>query len=254
MRIADEPAFVLHARPWRESSLLVEMLSANHGRIGVVARGVSGPKKQVLKAALQPLQFLRVDLDYRGEMARLIQAEAVDIAPRLQGDALLSGFYLNELTMRLVPRNDAHGDLFLAYAQTRLRIADPAENLSWTLRRFERDLLDAVGVGFSWHLDRDGAELDPAARYVVDAEQGPMKVLSERDMTERAFTPTGRALLALAGDQLPESADLASLRVPMRVLLQHHLGARGLKSWDMQRILRGQTQSAAAKDGTKSAS
>ena len=89
MKITDEPAFVLHARPWRESSLLVEMLTANHGRVGVVARGVTGPKKQVLKAALQPLQFLRVDLDQRGEMARLIQAEAVDIAPRSSGDALL---------------------------------------------------------------------------------------------------------------------------------------------------------------------
>ncbi len=237
MKITDEPAFVLHARPWRESSLLVEMLTANHGRVGVVARGVTGPKKQVLKAALQPLQFLRVDLDQRGEMARLIQAEAVDIAPRLSGDALLCGFYLNELTMRLAPRGDAQGDLFLAYSQTRSRIADPSENLAWTLRRFERDLLDAVGVGFSWHLDRDGVELDPAARYLVDAEQGPVKVLSERDASERAFTPSGRALLALASDQMPSLDDLTSLRVPMRVLLQHHLGARGLKSWDMMRVM-----------------
>lgn len=237
MKITDEPAFVLHARPWRESSLLVELLTANHGRVGVVARGVIGPKKQVLKAALQPLQFLRVDLDQRGEMARLIQAEAVDIAPRLSGDALLCGFYLNELTMRLAPRGDAQGDLFLAYSQTRSRIADASENLAWTLRRFERDLLDAVGVGFSWHLDRDGVALDPAARYLVDAEQGPVKVLSERDAAERAFTPPGRALLALASDKRPSDEDLASLRVPMRVLLQHHLGARGLKSWDMMRVM-----------------
>ena len=64
-----------------------------------------------------------------------------------------------------------------------------------------------------------------------------MKVLSERDASERAFTPSGRALLALASDQMPSLDDLTSLRVPMRVLLQHHLGARGLKSWDMMRVM-----------------
>ena len=240
MRITGEPAFVLHARPWRESSLLVEMLTANHGRVGVVARGVQGPKKQALRAAMQPLQFLRVDLDWRGEMARLVQAESVDVAPRLNGDALLSGFYLNELTMRLVPRAEPSPEIFLAYSQTRERLGDPSQSLAWTLRRYERDLLDAVGVGFAWHLDRDGTELDPASRYLVDAEQGPVKVLSERSSEERRFTPTGRALLSLARDERPDDQDLLGLRVPMRVLLQHHLGARGLKSWEMQRLLAGQ--------------
>lgn len=238
MKISDEPAFVLHARAWRESSLLVEVLSANHGRIGMVARGVQSPNRQALRAALQPLQWLRLDLDWRGELARLIQAEAVDVAPRLSGDAVLSGFYLNELTMRLVPRGEPQPNLFLAYAQTRQRLADPEQTLAWTLRRFERDLLDAIGVGFPWHLDRDGEPLDPAARYVVDVEQGAIKVLTERTAEERRFSPSGRALLSLAADELPTEEDLQSLRIPMRVLLQHHLGARGLKSWDMQRLMR----------------
>lgn len=243
MRFADEPAFVLHARPWRESSLLVEALTANFGRMGLVARGVQGPKKQVLRAALQPLQFLRVDGERRGELARLIQAEAVDVAPRLSGDAMLSGFYLNELTLRLLPRDEPQPAVFLAYSQTRQRLADPLEPLAWTLRRYERDLLDAVGVGFDWHRDRDGQALDPAARYALDAEQGPVKVLSEREEGERRFTPSGRALLSLASDERPQDADLIELRLPMRLLLQHHLGTRGLKSWDMQRLLAVQRRS-----------
>ena len=77
MRFVGEPAFVLHARAWRETSLLVEVLSAEHGRIGLVARGVQGPKKHVLRAALQPLQSIRFDGVQRGELAQLTSAEAV---------------------------------------------------------------------------------------------------------------------------------------------------------------------------------
>ena len=105
MRYVAEPAFVLHARPWRETSLLVEVLSAEHGRLGLLARGVRGPRQQALRAALAPLQSIRFDAVQRGELARLTAAEAIDVAPRMQGDATLSAFYLNELTLRLAPRH-----------------------------------------------------------------------------------------------------------------------------------------------------
>ncbi|MBW3551832.1 MAG: DNA repair protein RecO, partial [Proteobacteria bacterium] len=140
MRLTAEPAFVLHTRPWRETSLLVEVLSARHGRLGLVARGVQGPKRQVLRAALQPLQSIRFDAVLRGELARLVSAEALDAAPRLGGEAMLAGFYLNELTLRLAPRQEPQPDLFVAYAITRERLR-AGEPLGWTLRRFERDLL-----------------------------------------------------------------------------------------------------------------
>ena len=106
MRIENQPAFVLHARNWRETSLLVEVLSAEHGRIGLVARGVHGPKKHLLRAALQPLQHIRLDAVQRGELAQLVSAEALDAAPRLAGDAMLAGFYLNELVLRMTQRLD----------------------------------------------------------------------------------------------------------------------------------------------------
>ena len=115
MRLDAEPAYVLHTRPWRESSLLVEVLSAHHGRVGLVARGVQGPKRHVLRAALQPLQHIRLDAVQRGELAQLRAAEALDAAPLLAGDAALAGFYVNELVLRLAPRGDPHPELYAAY-------------------------------------------------------------------------------------------------------------------------------------------
>ena len=232
MRIENEPAFVLHARPWRETSLLVEVLGENHGRIGLVARGVQGPKKQVLRAALQPLQHIRVDAVQRGELAQLVSAEALDAAPRLAGDAVLAAFYVNELVMRLAPRQDPHPDLFRVYAETRTQLGGGA-SLAWTLRRFERDLLEALGFGFDLAMDGDGNAIDPAARYLLDPEDGPRRLLSDRGRDQRNTAATGSALLALAADRRPEADDLASLRLALRGVLGHHLGGRGLKSWEM---------------------
>ncbi len=231
MRYTAEPAFVLHARPWRETSLLVEVLSAEHGRIGLVARGVQGPKRHLLRTALQPLQSIRFDGVQKGELAQLAAAEAVDAAPLLQGDAALAAFYVNELCLRLAPRHVPQPELHAAYAQVRERLR-ACEPLAWTLRRFERELLEALGVGLAFGLEAEGADIDPAARYRLDPEQGPRRLRSER-AGERRETATGQALLALGADILPGPDDLASLRLPLRAVLLHHLGGRGLKSWEM---------------------
>lgn len=232
MRIDDEPAFVLHARPWRETSLLVEVLTEQHGRIGLLARGVSSPRSQALRAALQPLQWIRFTAVQRGELAQLRGADALDAAPRLTGATMLAGFYLNELLIRLVPRQDPVPELYLHYAQVRERLR-AGEPLAWTLRRFERDLLEALGFGFDLAHASDGEPVDPAARYELDPQEGPRRLLSERGLDARRATATGSALLALAEDTQPGPDDLASLRRGMRAVLLHHLGGRGLKSWEM---------------------
>ncbi len=232
MRYSAEPAFVLHARPWRETSLLVEVLSQTHGRVGLVARGVQGPKRHPLRAALQPLQHIRLEASQRGELAQLIAAEALDAAPLLAGEATLAGFYLNELVLRLAPRHDPLPELYAAYARTREHLRGDAP-LAWTLRRFERDLLAALGFGFALDADGDGASIDPAARYRLDPEHGARRLLSDRGHGDRSDAATGRALLALAADRLPEPGDLAGLRRALRPVLLHHLGGKGLKSWEM---------------------
>ncbi len=236
MRIDGETGFVLHARPWRETSLLVEVLSAGHGRLGLVARGVQAPRRQPLRAALQPLQHIRFDAVLVGELAQLRAAESLDAAPRLVGEAQLAAFYLNELVMRLAPRQDPVPELEAAYARTRERLRG-GEPLAWTLRRFERDLLEALGVGFGLHCDGEGDPIDPAARYLLDPEHGPRRLRSDRGHAERSAAATGSALLALAEDVRPASADLGSLRLPLRAVLAHHLGAHGLKSWEMAAAL-----------------
>jgi DNA repair protein RecO (recombination protein O) len=239
MRIAGEPAFVLHARPWRETSLLVEVLTANHGRVGLVARGVRSARRQPLRAALQPLQHVRLEAVQQGELAQLRSAEALDAPPLLAGEAVLAAFYVNELVLRLAPRDDPQHALFDAYATMRARLGDPSQPLAWTLRRFEAALLDALGFGIDFASDVDGQPIDPAARYRLDPEQGPQRLLSDRGRADRSDAATGYALLALAADGgvrdagVPGVDDLAGLRRAMRQVLLHHLGGRPLRSWDL---------------------
>ena len=226
MRVVGEPAFVLHARPWRETSSIVELLTRGHGRVGVVARGLSTPKKQPLRAALQPLQYIRVDYVQRGELARLAAAEALDLAPPLAGERLLAALYVNELMLRLTPRNDPAPALFDLYARVRGELQGPA--LAWNLRRFERDLLDALGVGLPWDSTAEGEPCEPEARYRLDAETGPVPAPSRL-----IDSVGGEALLALAADRQPSPGALAELRRALRLVLQAHLGATPLRSWGL---------------------
>ena len=227
MRIENQPAFVLHTRPWRETSLIAELLTRDHGRVAVVARGVSGSKKGVQRAALQPLQCLRVDYLPRGELARLIQAEAVDTAPALGGEPLMAAFYVNELLLRLCARQDAVSAVFELYARVRAELAGDGP-LAWTLRRFERDLLTALGYGLPWGHTEDGERLEPLSRYRLDPEHGPV-----RDAYRGDNSVSGAALMALAEDRLPDPELLSALRPALRAVLAAHLGTQPLKSWGM---------------------
>ena len=139
---------------------------------------------------------------------------------------------LDVLRMGGVQAQDPLPELYDAYARVRQRLS-ASEPLAWSLRRFERDLLEALGVGFALDEDAEGDPIDPAARYRLDPEQGPRRLLSDRGHEERSRAATGRALLALARDVRPSADDLASLRLPLRSVLAHHLGPRGPKSWEM---------------------
>lgn len=227
MQVRGQPAFVLHARAWRETSLIVELLTRDHGRVAVVARGVQGAKRHPLRAALQPLQSIRADFLPRGELARLVQAEALDAGAALQGDALMAAFYVNELVLRLLPRQDPAPDLYARYGELRAELAGVGP-LAWTLRRFERDLLELLGYGLPLDASEDGERIDPAGRYRLDAERGPV-----RDRAHDAGSTSGAALLALAADRLPPPEQLAELRSALRGVLQVHLGPQKLKSWGL---------------------
>jgi DNA repair protein RecO (recombination protein O) len=166
----------------------------------------------------------------KGELATLRSAEPSGAVLRLTGDAGLAGLYLNELVVRLTGRQDANPELFAFYDGTLRRMA-AGEPLAWTLRRFERDMLDALGYGLQLDIDAiDGSPLDPARVYFYDPESG---VMPGRMGDQRAIR--GADLLALAADTPPDTAGLSSLRRMMRQVITFHLGGGELKAW---RVLR----------------
>lgn len=230
MRVEQQPAFVLHARPYRETSMLVECLTRDHGRIGMVARGVRKERARLQRAQLEPFQRVELDLLMKGDLATLRGAEPSGPVMRLTGDAGLAGLYLNELVVRLTGRQDPNPELFGFYERTLRRMA-AGEPLAWTLRRFERDMLESLGYGLQLDVDAvEGQPLDPGATYFHDPESG---VLPGRAGDARAIR--GADLLALATDQPPDTAGLASLRRMMRQVIAFHLGGGELRAW---RVLR----------------
>nr|WP_183959950.1 DNA repair protein RecO [Chiayiivirga flava] len=229
MRFDAQPAYVLHAAPYRETSLLLETFTRDHGRIGLIARGVRGARGQPQRALLQPLQPLLLGAMGQGELLRLTQSEAAGPPPSLHGDATLAAFYLNELLLRLLPRADAQTALFWRYSECIGALT--GEHAGWELRRFERDLLGALGYGLALESEAlSEREVEPTLRYRFDPDTGPRRV-GLGDAGGNAATISGAALLALARDEMPGAVEQAELRRLMRGVLRFHLGGRELRSW-----------------------
>jgi DNA repair protein RecO (recombination protein O) len=226
-RVEAQPAFVLHARAWRETSMLLDVLSRDHGRIGLVARGVRSARSRTPRSLLQPFAPLSVGWSGRGELATLNTAEAAGAALPLAGEALLCALYLNELVVRLAPRNDPQPDMFAAYLGTLTRLAQ-GDSPAWALRRFERDLLGQLGYGLLLDAEADtGEPLEATGEYAYFLEQGPVRWHGVGD----GLKLRGSALLALANDTRPEVEDLTSLRRLLRALIAQRLDGGSLKAW-----------------------
>jgi DNA repair protein RecO (recombination protein O) len=231
MLFEQQPAFVLHARPYRETSLLLECLTRDLGRVGVVARGVRGARSRLQRAQLEPFQPLLLDMQLRGELATLRQVELASSPIRLAGDAALAGLYVNELVVRLTERQDPHPVLYAAYAQTLDRLSTGA-SLSWQLRRFERDLLASLGYAMQLDVEADSGELlQPEATYVYRPEHGAVPCGAAEPHALK-----GGVLLALGKDAMPDAQGVQALRGVMRELIRFHLGGVELRAW---RVLRG---------------
>ncbi|MEP6940664.1 MAG: DNA repair protein RecO [Rudaea sp.] len=242
MRVEGQPAFILHSRPYRETSLLIECLTRDHGRIGLVARGVRRERTRVPRASLQPLTPVQLGWSGSGELATLSQIESVAASFDIQGDALLCALYLNELVLRLTPRQDPHPQLFADYLQTLSRLAG-GEPLAWTLRRFERDLLAQLGYGLVLAVDGDsGAPVAADRAYGYRHESGPVPW----GAASAGLRLRGAALLALANDEAPADEDLLSLRRLMRGAIALHLNGVDLRAWSVLAgaVSRSQTDAA----------
>lgn len=220
-RVDGDPAFVLHTRPWRETSLIVDILSRHHGRLGLVARGARRGGAAV-KAKLIPFQPLSLSWFGRGQLHTLHAAEWQGGSLMLRGHALMCGFYLNELLLRLLPEGDAHEALFDHYALA-LAELDSRPDMEPVLRRFELDLLSELGYAQPLGQLADGGELDPEARYSYKIEKGVTP-------PNHGATYSGRALLALAAGDFSQPATLAEGKLLMRALLAHYLGEKPLST------------------------
>jgi len=229
MRIEGQPAFILHGRAYRETSLLLDCLTRDHGRVGLVARGVRRERARLPRALLQPLTPLQLGWSGQGELATLNQIDAVAAAFELQGDALLCALYLNELVLRLLPRHDPHPAVFADYLETLARLAR-GDSLAWTLRRFERDLLAQLGYGLVLDLQADGAPIDPATDYAWRPDHGAVRW---RQQARDGARLRGAALLALARDEEPDPKEMPALKRLMRAAIAQHLGGMELRAWSM---------------------
>lgn len=228
-RVDAQPAFVLHARAWRETSMLLDVLSRDHGRVGLVARGVRSARSSTPRALLQPFAPLQLSWSGRGELATMNAVEAAGAALPLAGEALLCALYLNELVVRLAPRGDPHPDTFVVYLDALARLAH-GDSPAWTLRRFERDLLGQLGYGLLLDAQADtGEPLEAATDYAYFLEQGPVRWRGMGD----GLKLRGAALLALARDEEPDSADLPSLRRLLRALISQRLDGASLNAWNL---------------------
>lgn len=229
MRVDGAPGWVLHARPYRETSLIVECFTRDHGRLGLVARGVRRERPRFARALLQPLTPLEFGWVGQGELATLAAIEAAGQPLAPDGQARLCALYVNELVLRLTPRLDAQPDLYAAYVDTLERLVSNRSH-AWTLRRFERDLLGETGYGLVIDVDADSGEpLVPEGEYSYVPEHGVIAWNGKPG----TLCLSGSALIALADDVEPDARDLAALKRLMRALISHQLGGASLRSWSL---------------------
>ncbi|AKH69511.1 DNA replication and repair protein RecO [Spongiibacter sp. IMCC21906] len=226
-RVEGEPCFILHQRPYRETSALLEVFSLDHGRFSVIAKGLRGGSRgrQAWRSALQPFNLLALSWSGRGELKTLTDAQ-LQKAFSLQGRALFCGFYLNELLERLLHRFDPHQNLFHHYQYSLDRLLN-GEDEKRCLRRFEFSLLADLGYGFSLHLDGNGEGIIADNNYVFLPEQG---FIPARQQEEIVFS--GTHLLELAKDDYSAEAELTGRRLS-RLLLGQLLGSKPLRSREL---------------------
>ena len=224
-RADHEPGYVLHTYPYKETSLIVEAFTLRHGRVSLLARGARRPRSAMrgVLLAFHPLAF---GWSGAGELATLMSAEWAGELRRvfgpLSGRGLMCGFYVNELVLRLLPREDPHEALFEAYGETLARLS-ASDNFFAVLRGFEKRLL--AELGYALQLDRDaqtGAPIDPQRSYAYEPDRGPVPARSGDLLV------SGQTLLDVAADQYENPQTREEARALMRTLISQRLHGQSL--------------------------
>ena len=217
-RADHEPGYVLHTYAYKETSLIVEAFTRGFGRVALLARGARRPRS-AMRGVLLSFHPLRLGWSASAELGNLIAAEWSGALQPLGGRALMCGFYLNELVLRLLPRDDPHEALFDIYGESLSALSQTVNHAS-VLRAFEKRLL--AELGYAPLLEREavsGAPIDPARRYAYEPDRGPVASIAS---TSENLVVSGQTLLDLAADEFsrPETRDEA------RMLLRSLIGQR----------------------------
>ena len=218
----QQPVFVLHTYPFKETSLVVELFSREFGRIAAVARGARRPRS-AMRGMLQSFQPLLAAWSGKSELRNLHSLDWGAGLLLLRGDALMCGFYLNELLLRLLPREDAHPALYDYYAEA-LRQLTAAGTLAPTLRRVELRLLQELGYAVLLKRQPDDAPVEVGRDYCYVPEHGPLPL----ERGETGVQLAGKTLLDMASDDYSDATTLQQGKLLMRTLLNHYLGDKPL--------------------------
>jgi DNA repair protein RecO (recombination protein O) len=233
-RVQLEPAFLLHHRPFRDSSRIVEFYAHEHGRVSLFAKG-SRRAGSPLAPVLQPFVPLLISWSGSGDGGTLTGAELATTPVQLPPARLMSGFYLNELLLKLVPRQDPHPELYESYALALEDLRGGADEAR-ALRLFEKRLLDALGYGLDYsRVATTGAAIEPDAYYHVRPEHG---VLGVAEVAESPGVYRGADLLQLADESLADASSLQAARRLLRAQLDAPLEGRELRSRTVARAVR----------------
>jgi DNA repair protein RecO (recombination protein O) len=235
-RVWLAPGYVLHQHAYRDTSRIVEVFTAEHGRLTLFARGTNGAKS-TLRGVLRPFQRLLLSWSGRTEACRLVSAEIDGLLTTLAKERLMSGFYLNELLLKLTERCDPHPEVFTAYAACIEGLAGGAPEEA-SLRRFEKRLLDNLGYGLDLSRTVDGKPISPEAYYRFAAERG-----AEISVAEAPGAVYGRSLTDLEGDLFADARSLRDAKYVLRAALEVCLDGRQLKSREVMRAMRRRDRS-----------
>lgn len=236
MRVKLQPAYILHSRPYRDSSALLEAFTAEYGRVSLVAQGARRRSRGgSANALLQPFTPLLLSFSGRSELKTVTATEAAGNAFTLRGQRLFSAMYVNELLVRLLHRHDAHPQLFVLYGGT-LEALLSAGAIDDVLRHFEFSLLNELGYSFDLTVDgRSGHAIEPGGWYNFHPDFGLVSQLGTPDPAQPAFE--GGDLLQMAGGQFGGEVRGTAKRL-LRSVLATHLGGIPLKSRELFRAPR----------------
>jgi DNA repair protein RecO (recombination protein O) len=223
LRQDDQAAFVLHTYPYLETSLLVETFTRNFGRVPLVAKGAKRPKS-ALRGALRAFQPLLISWGGKSELRTLYKAEWQGGQPPLQGTGLICGFYLNELLVRLLHRNDPHENLFDYYQKAVGELSTLGDYIP-VLRGFEQRMLQELGYALTLdHEAVSGKSIEPGREYSYEIERGPLQTSN----TAHGLAILGKTLLDMKRGDYSDALTRQQSKTLMRYILSYYLGDQPL--------------------------